>query len=151
MSLNSEPEHGIRHKFSGSGAKVSGLSLSKRAKIRIRNGLARALLPVARIENRLQPRIPILLYHRVLPEFPHGSARTGNVQPEEFDVQMGYLARKGYSALSVSELKEISTGKKTMPGRPVLITFDDGYADNYFVAFPIASMRRATDNASARA
>ena len=64
----------------------AGLSWAKRMKIKLRNSLARVLLPVAHVGNWLQFKVPILLYHRVLPEFPLGSARSGNVPVENFEM-----------------------------------------------------------------
>jgi peptidoglycan/xylan/chitin deacetylase (PgdA/CDA1 family) len=116
----------------------AGLSWAKRMKIKLRNSLARVLLPVAHVGNWLQFKVPILLYHRVLPEFPLGSARSGNVPVENFEAQMKYLADSGYASLSVTEFEEILGGGRPTPERPVLITFDDGYADTRLIAFPLA-------------
>lgn len=59
------------------------------------------------------------------------------IDPEDFDWQMKYLVDHGYHTISPEELYAFLEGKGTLPDRPVLITFDDGYVDNYTNAYPI--------------
>lgn len=74
--------------------------------------------------------VPILAYHQVsdLPE-------VYSVDAAEFEQQMQYLAEHGYTAISLQEL--FAAGAEGLPDRPVIITFDDGYEDNYLTALPI--------------
>lgn len=75
--------------------------------------------------------VPILAYHQVgsLPE-------VYSVDAAEFEQQMKYLSEHGYTAISLAELFASRQGGK-LPPRPVIITFDDGYEDNYLTAMPI--------------
>ncbi|VBB09004.1 polysaccharide deacetylase [Lucifera butyrica] len=50
---------------------------------------------------------------------------------------MAYLAKAGYTAISPDQLADYLQYDKALPPNPVLITFDDGYEDNYQVAYPI--------------
>lgn len=59
------------------------------------------------------------------------------IDPKDFDWQMKYLVDHGYHTISPDELYNFLAGKGTLPDRPVLITFDDGYEDNYTNAYPI--------------
>lgn len=59
------------------------------------------------------------------------------IEPDDFDWQMKYLVDHGYHSISTDELYDFLAGKGTLPDRPVLITFDDGYVDNYTNAYPI--------------
>ena len=59
------------------------------------------------------------------------------IEPEDFDWQMKYLVDHGYHTISIDELYDFLAGQGTLPDRPVLITFDDGYVDNYTNAYPI--------------
>lgn len=77
--------------------------------------------------------IPILMYHSIAGDDPNNNLL---VAPEMFNEQMKWLSDNGFTAMSLNEVNEaFSTGK--VPKKPVAITFDDGYADNYLEAFPI--------------
>lgn len=76
--------------------------------------------------------VPILAYHMVGQE-----EELYSVSPAEFDRQLAYLKDKGYTAVSLQELFSGFAGKTALPAKPVVITFDDGYRDNYLTALPI--------------
>jgi peptidoglycan/xylan/chitin deacetylase (PgdA/CDA1 family) len=76
--------------------------------------------------------VPVLMYHHVSPQ-----PGLVTVSPETFEEHMAYLARKKYHALAADEFLEFLQGKRALDGRSVLITFDDGYLDNYVYAWPI--------------
>ena len=76
--------------------------------------------------------VPVLMYHHVS---PHPGLVT--VSPETFEAHMAYLARRRYRALSAGAFLEFLQGKRALDGRNVLITFDDGYLDNYVYAYPV--------------
>lgn len=80
--------------------------------------------------------IPILMYHKVNPDSASGSYGL-RVIPREFEKQMAYLSKSGYSAISLADLADHFEKGKPLPERPVIITFDDGYLDNYTYAYPI--------------
>lgn len=74
--------------------------------------------------------VPILLYHHVAPD--------REVTPEGFERQLAWLKEKKFCTLSCSELLAYLNGeKKYAPVRPAVLTFDDGYADNWIYAFPL--------------
>lgn len=78
-------------------------------------------------------RIPILMYHSICADYPDNSLM---VAPELFNEQMAWLNDNGFTTMSLEEVYEaFETGK--VPVKPVAITFDDGYADNYTEAYPI--------------
>lgn len=77
-------------------------------------------------------RIPILMYHSISDEDPNNNLL---VPPAMFEEQMAWLQENNFTAMSMDEaLEAMKTGK--VPKRPVVITFDDGYSDNYINAFP---------------
>lgn len=85
-------------------------------------------------ENRA---IPILMYHSVSREAtPRFKPFT--VSPELFAEHMDYLHQHAYKTLTVTQLINLlAEGRKTLPERVVLITFDDGFADFFTEALPV--------------
>ena len=81
--------------------------------------------------------IPVLLFHRVTKGVPVGTRHGIYVTELEFEKQLAFLKRRGYTTLTFTGLKQILEGKQKMPARPVMLTFDDGYEDNALNAFPI--------------
>lgn len=83
--------------------------------------------------------VPVLMYHYIRVN-PVASDRVGfnlSVTPDNFAAQMDYLASHGYHTVSLDELGNALLNHGSLPSKPIVITFDDGYADCYFAAFPI--------------
>ncbi len=78
------------------------------------------------------PKILVLNYHQV-----NNSFTPLAVPVNAFADQMNYLVDSGYIAITPDELASGLAGEITLPEKPVMITFDDGYIDNYTNAFPI--------------
>lgn len=75
--------------------------------------------------------VPVLMYHHVTP-----SGGAINVSPENFRQQLAWLRAHGYQSLNCQQFAAHLAGKPA-PKRSVLITFDDGYLDNYVYAWPL--------------
>src|ERR1700733_7268411 len=75
--------------------------------------------------------IPVLMYHHV-----SQSGDSLTVSPENFESQISWLARNGFFTLTADEFARFLHGS-TMPRKSVLLTFDDGYLDNYVHAHSI--------------
>jgi peptidoglycan/xylan/chitin deacetylase (PgdA/CDA1 family) len=84
-------------------------------------------------------RVPILMYHYVSVPPPDADKYRLDlsVTPANFQAQMEYLAREGYHPIRLSDLGEFLLNGSPLPTKPIAITFDDGYTDNYQNAFPI--------------
>ncbi|NYT76893.1 polysaccharide deacetylase family protein [Alcaligenaceae bacterium] len=77
------------------------------------------------------PAVPVLMYHHVTPE---GGMIA--VTPEVFDRQMARLARAGYTSLTAEQFAGYLAGEK-VPEKSIVITFDDGYLNNWVYAHPV--------------
>lgn len=81
--------------------------------------------------------IPTLMYHKI-GDYPKGSQLQKLwVTAKDFRKQLQYLKDHGYTAIHFADLKRAEEGAAPLPQNPVLITFDDGYANNYELAFPL--------------
>jgi peptidoglycan/xylan/chitin deacetylase (PgdA/CDA1 family) len=81
--------------------------------------------------------IPILLYHSLTAEATQRYRRF-SMDPGQFAEQMEHIAAGGFQTLTVAQLSAAMTGRTgSLPERPLLITFDDGFEDVYSVALPI--------------
>jgi peptidoglycan/xylan/chitin deacetylase (PgdA/CDA1 family) len=80
----------------------------------------------------------VLMYHQIgaAPTPCKRSLRKLWVEADVFRAQMEYLLGKGFTPLTFSGLAA-AEAQGSLPPKPALITFDDGYADNYENAFPI--------------
>jgi peptidoglycan/xylan/chitin deacetylase (PgdA/CDA1 family) len=81
--------------------------------------------------------VPILLYHYI--RYPVPGDRQGfglSVPPPMFHQQMEYLAANGFHVISLHDAVQAVLGRQRLPSRPVVLTFDDGYADFFTEVVP---------------
>ena len=96
-------------------------------------------LPLTPDDTSRVARVPILMYHYIS-EPPPGAdrlRRSLSVTPVNFDAQMNYLKQAGYQAITLYDLYDYLTQGKPLPGKPIILTFDDGYVDAFTLAVPI--------------
>ncbi len=84
-------------------------------------------------------RVPILMYHYVspLPEDADDIRTDLTVEPELFAGHLQYLKDEGYSTISLYALHDALLTGSSLPDKPVVLTFDDGYLDHYTYVFPL--------------
>lgn len=85
--------------------------------------------------------VPVLMYHSVLKD----QARQGKyvISPAEFERDLKYLKENGYTTVSPEDLIAYTEKKGDLPEKPVMLTFDDGYYNNYVYAYPLAQQYQA--------
>jgi len=86
-------------------------------------------------------RVPVLMYHYI-DVVPADDAnpvlgRSLRVPPDLFEQHLAYLKANGYQTISTPQLWDALHGRGRLPARPVILTFDDGYADAYRNALPL--------------
>ena len=72
--------------------------------------------------------IPILLYHSVSAD-PAGWIAPYAVTPQVFARHVDLIVESGRTPMTVSELRRALYGRTALPSKPVVVTFDDGFAD----------------------
>ncbi|WMJ69947.1 polysaccharide deacetylase family protein [Stenotrophomonas sp. 24(2023)] len=75
--------------------------------------------------------VPVLMHHHVSP-----SPGMITVSPENFESQIAWLAEDGWTSLTLAQYAGFLAGKP-VPRKSIVITFDDGYLDNWVYAHPI--------------
>jgi peptidoglycan/xylan/chitin deacetylase (PgdA/CDA1 family) len=73
------------------------------------------------------------MYHHINPH----RGDTVTVTPEVFESQLRHLRESGYRTLTAEELFSFIKGELKVTQKSVVITFDDGWLDNYLYAFPV--------------
>ena len=79
--------------------------------------------------------VVILMYHSLLKD----PARHGKyvVSPDLFESDLKYLKEHGYSFVGIQELIDFVYSGAPLPKKSIVITFDDGYYNNYLYAYPL--------------
>ena len=81
-------------------------------------------------------RLPVLLYHHVGPRATPAHPEL-TVSPERFERQVRWLAARGYTGIGAADWLGWLRDGKALPPKPILLTFDDGYADLAEHALPV--------------
>ena len=77
--------------------------------------------------------VPVLCYHHVLPRAPNSIA----VTPAIFEAQLKILQSDGFVTVTPEQLDAALRGEGGLPARPLMITFDDGWRNQYVYAAPL--------------
>jgi len=103
-------------------------------------GSLNMLEPLGSLRALMRSELPILAYHRVIDmgpetEFPFDPELV-SATPADFREQMKYVATH-FDVVTFRDVLRYIDGEASLPARPIIVTFDDGYLDNYTYAFPI--------------
>ncbi len=91
------------------------------------------ILSAAKQEDRI--KVPILMYHSIL----RSTNTHGNyiISESAFESDLKYLKDNGYTTVVMQDLIDYVYNDKPLPQKPVVLTFDDGYFNNFSYAFPL--------------
>ena len=78
-------------------------------------------------------QVPVLMYHSIAEEGNGGTV----IRRDLFQAHMAALHEAGYTAIFPEDLEAYVRRGTELPEKPVVITFDDGYRDNYLYAYPV--------------
>ncbi len=77
--------------------------------------------------------VPVLYYHSVR----ESADNEVIITPENLKAELQYIKDEGYTTLTMNELNDYLLHNSPIPKKSIVITFDDGYMDNYYNAFPV--------------
>ena len=77
--------------------------------------------------------LPIIMYHEVKPNKPGKDA----IQPWEFEADLKWLADNGYTTIVMADLIAYVRDGTPLPEKPIVLSFDDGYYNNYVYVLPL--------------
>ena len=86
-------------------------------------------------KSDLSVEVPIIMYHFIVE-----NKGEHHISPDEFERDLAFLKENGYTTITVSDLTAFVYENKPLPNKPVMLTFDDGYYNNYVHAFPLLQM-----------
>ncbi len=80
-------------------------------------------------------KLPIIMYHSILKDPKY----TGKyvITPDQLEQDLIYLTENGYTTVTVQDLINHVQGTASLPEKPIMLTFDDGYYNNYLYAYPL--------------
>lgn len=80
-------------------------------------------------------RVPILMYHGFSEDKKHQGQYV--IPPSVLESDLTYLTEHGYTTVTMQDLIDHVDRKTPLPEKPIVLTFDDGYYNNYVYAFPL--------------
>ena len=96
-------------------------------------GIGTSFSPLAVVDAVSSTDIPVLLYHRIGDTEGHLT-----ISPEKFEMDLARLRELDYEAISLDTFRKFLIDSNTeMPQKPIMISFDDGYLDNFLNAYPL--------------
>lgn len=97
--------------------------------------VALRLTPAAAAAGDEGIRLPVLMYHAIMSD----PARSGDyvITPDAFRQDMEYIRSAGYETVVMEDIIAYVRSGAPLPEKPVMVTLDDGYYNNYLYAYPV--------------
>lgn len=93
----------------------------------------------AQVLGQEQVDLPVLMYHSILKD--EARANDYVLSPTTLAGDLDYLRQHGYETVTTEQLVNYVDGQGELPEKPILITFDDGFYNNYLYAYPLLKER----------
>jgi peptidoglycan/xylan/chitin deacetylase (PgdA/CDA1 family)/UDP-N-acetylglucosamine:LPS N-acetylglucosamine transferase len=93
----------------------------------------------ARMKKVVPSFIPLLMYHKI-PDVPLDSKNRIFVTKENFAKHLAYFQQQKFTPITFLDYQQFASGRRPLaefPSRPIILTFDDGYVDNYTNLLPL--------------
>lgn len=119
------------------------MAVSKRVALATVCGSLELSTLLSRTASLFRQDVRILIYHRIVDPLRAYDSANVSATPEQFGRQLDHVAKE-YDVIGFADLLAAYNGAQRLPKRPLLITFDDGFADNYTFAFPALLKRNLT-------
>lgn len=84
-------------------------------------------------------RVPVLIYHSVRPHIPKESPTQDvyDITPELLEQELSYIKAKGFTTVTFADVNAYFDEGTPLPAHPVILSFDDGWRNEYVYAFPL--------------
>ncbi|MFD2718274.1 polysaccharide deacetylase family protein [Hymenobacter monticola] len=121
------------------------VSAALQQQVRARYDLARVAARVlevyqaARMQKAGIGYIPVLMYHKI-PDAPLATKHQIYVTKENFEKHLAYFQQRKLTPITFADYLQFARGERPLrdfPTRPIILTFDDGYTDNYTNLLPL--------------
>ena len=83
----------------------------------------------------LEKPVPIVMYHKI--SVSQRSLGKHVIAPEELEADLRYLTENGYETVFMADLIAFVHEGRPLPDKPIVLTFDDGYYNNYSKGMPL--------------
>ncbi len=79
--------------------------------------------------------LPVIMYHSLLKDRKLQNDYT--ISPGLFEKDLKYITQNGYTTVTIKDLVNYVYSNKPLPEKCIMLTFDDGYYNNYYYAYPL--------------
>lgn len=103
-------------------------------------GVAAQAIPAVPVSASGQEAVylPIIMYHEV----KYKKLGKDAISPYEFETDLAYIRDNGYEPITMTRLIDYVYEQEPLPEKPIILTFDDGYLNNYRFVLPLITRYR---------